>query len=316
MTFQLQAYKATAIPYAGANRNRYLQYVDLAITGAATDTTLDIASDTAGSLGTFWTAVTTNATYKNTGLAALATIQNIVSVCKDLKSVQSEQLLSRTAVGAGNVQSILSAASVGGAASEVYVVTGLLSTDTILAVTPVVAPANTIPTILNILSGTISTGTTVTATVTGLLSTDTILAVTQSVANANGVVPVAYSFNATNTLNLTYEATSGANGKVNVLISRAGVQGVAMIGYNTLAANALTVQYQGDPGAGAKVLVEFYRPTGTITPGAGTYDLSITGHLPTITFGTNDAPTTNYLRLAWLLQDDVMGINADYGTAF
>src|SRR5271170_372104 len=101
MTFQLQAFKAKAIPYAGPNRNRYVQSVDMLIASANTDTALDIANDTTGSLGTFWTAVTADATYGKLATNALAVVQEIVSVCKELRTVQSEALSSRTKVGSG-----------------------------------------------------------------------------------------------------------------------------------------------------------------------------------------------------------------------
>jgi hypothetical protein len=130
--------------------------------------------------------------------------------------------------------------------------------------------------VLAFTSAAISTGTSVSATVTGLLSTDTILAVTQATANANDLVPVAFGTPTTNTLPLTYAATSGANGTVRVAVLR----------------------------------------TATTPVTAGTYGLTVTGHLPSITFASGDAPTTQILQLVWTMKDGIEAQVADYGAAF
>jgi hypothetical protein len=233
MAFQLQAFKANALLYAEANRNRVRQTADFLIASAATDTALDVANDTTGSLGTFWTAVIADSTYGSVGTAALAVIQNIVNLCKNLDDVSSEVLLGKTRVGTSSIMSFLSAA--------------------------------------------VGTGPTVTATVTGLLATDTVLAVTQQVANANTVVPVAFGTPAANALPLTYAAANGGSGQVLVLVNRT---------------------------------------TGTIVPTTGAFDLTVSGHLPLITFASSNAPTTQLLHLEWLMQDGVLGVNADFGAAF
>lgn len=234
MTFQLQAFKAKGILYASAQRNITEQSVDMLITSANTDTALDISSDTTGSLGTFWTAVTTDATYGQIGTNALAVIQNIVSNCSRIREIVSEAITSRTKVTAGG-------------------------------------------SFLNFTSAVISTGTSVSATVTGLLATDVVVSVTQKIANANSVVPVAFGTPTANTLPLTYAATSGANGTVSVLV---------------------------------------YRPSGVVVVGAGQYGLTLTGHLPSITFNSGTAPTTQILSITWLMQDGALPITADYGAAF
>lgn len=233
MTFSLQAFKAKGILYTAANRNWTEQSVDMLITSANTDVALDIASDTTGSLGTFWTAVLADATYGQLGTNALAVVQNIVANCSRIREIVSEALISLTKVSTGAYQFFTSAV--------------------------------------------ISTGTSVSATVTGLLATDIVVSVTQATANANGVVPVAFGTPTANTLPLTYEATSGANGTVSVLV---------------------------------------YRPSGTAVVNAGQYGLTISGHLPLITFNSGTAPTTQILSLSWLMQDGVLPITADYGAAF
>jgi hypothetical protein len=233
MTFQLQAYKAKAILYAGANRNFTEQQMDFLIVSANTDVNLDIANDTSGSLGTFWTAVTADATYGTLATNALATMQSIVSNCSRFRSAMSEALISRTKIGSGAFQTLVSSS--------------------------------------------IPSGTSVNAVVTGLLATDTIVSVDQSVANANSVTPVAWGTPAANALPLTYASTSGTGGAVSVLI---------------------------------------FRGTGTLTIYPGQYGLSLSNHLPLITFNSGTAPTTQILTLSWRMQDGVLPINADAGAAF
>ena len=146
MTFQLQSYKAVSTVYAGPNRNRFLQYMFLNISSAATDTSLDISSDTNGSLGTFWTAVTADATYGAVGSAALATIQNIRDFLQSAERCQFGSVACKTK-SFGIIHQFLgflSAASVGGAATENYTVTGLAVGDVVESVTPAVAVANSV----------------------------------------------------------------------------------------------------------------------------------------------------------------------------
>lgn len=320
MAFALTQFKAYGIRTSGETRQHTWQVADMGITALNTDVTLDISSDTTGSLGTFWTAAIANATYGQLATNALAKIQAIIGITNNFTLYNSEALSLKSklvsGVTGGNV-SFLSAASVGGSPTEAYTVTGLLATDTVLSVTPQTATANVVPQIIGILSGTISTGTTTTATVAGLASTDVILAVTQSVANANGVVPVAYSYASAGVLNLTYEATSGANGKVFVVVQRNTTGFLPVVAYTTPpTANTLSVTYPYDPGAGAKVEVVVSRTGAAETPSAGQYEFSLTSHLPKFVFASGDAPTSQILRLVWQLQDGQEAIVADYGAAF
>ena len=81
MAFQLTAAKINAIEYVKAVSPRYRQVVELDFTMAATDVSMDIGALLTGSLGTFWTAATGDATYGTTvGLTTLAALQQIAKV--------------------------------------------------------------------------------------------------------------------------------------------------------------------------------------------------------------------------------------------
>lgn len=82
MAFQLQAFKAYGIRCQGATRQQARQVAQLHIVQANTDTAVDVASDTAGALGTFWTAATGDAVYGALAAAALAKVQAIAAIVK------------------------------------------------------------------------------------------------------------------------------------------------------------------------------------------------------------------------------------------
>lgn len=317
MTFALTQFKAYGVRADGATRQHNWQVAELGITAENTDTALDISSDTAGSLGTFWTAATANATYGTLASNALTVIQNIVSVCSSLKNTESEQLSGKSRLTSGQTLAFLSAASVGGAASETYTVTGLLATDTILAVTPKIASA-TGRTAISVLAGTVAAGAaTGNAVVTGLLGSDTVLAVTQNVKGANSLPLLGYGAPATDAIPFVYSADPGASGTLKVLISRtATTDTYNPVSYGSPGANSLAVVYGANPGAGAKVEVLVSRTAATESATTGTYTFAITGHLPNIGFASGDAPTAQKLRLVWTLQDGIEALKADYGAAF
>lgn len=98
MAFQLQKFKAYGVRCSGSTRQQVAQVAELYITALNTDTALDISSDTAGSLGTFWTAVTADATYGALATNALAVIQKIIPQVVSLKTVESEAVLNRVNV--------------------------------------------------------------------------------------------------------------------------------------------------------------------------------------------------------------------------
>jgi hypothetical protein len=316
MTFSLQQFKAYGIR-SDKTRQHAWQVAELGIVAANTDTALDISSDTNGSLGTFWTAAIANGTYGTLASNALASIQAIVANINSLKTVSSEALLAKQPADSAGLVSFLSSASLGGAAAEAYTVTGLLSTDTILSVTPKIASA-TGRAAISVLAGTVPSGAaTGNATVTGLLGTDTVLAVTQNAKGANSLPLLGYGAPASNAIPFVYSADPGASGTINVLISRAATTDTYNpVSYGSPGTDALTVTYGADPGAGAKVEVLVSRTAGTLVPVAGQYHMAVTGHLPSITFASGDAPTSQVLRLVWTLQDGMEAVFADYGAAF
>lgn len=136
MAFALTKFEAMGVEIDEVVTKRFLQRSVMYITGLATDVDLDIGDYS----GTFWTAV--GAT--EPGETALAALKDIVS-----KSVAFNQVygtgLNGKAVGGSVAKLLSSAASAGGAATEALTVTGLLTTDLILAVTQRVDGANSLP---------------------------------------------------------------------------------------------------------------------------------------------------------------------------
>lgn len=317
MTLALTKFKAYGVRTSGAVRQQTMQVAEMYVTGAATDTAWDIASDTSGALGTFWTAVTADSTYGTLATNALTSIRSIVAVADDLKIMESEALSNYEQIAGGGLMSFLSAASVGGAAAEAYTVTGLLSTDTILSVVPKIASAtgrNTLATISATVAGGAATGN---ATATGLLGTDTVLAVSQSTKGANSLPLLGYGAPATDAIPFVYSADPGASGVLRVLYSRAATTDTYVpVSYGAAGTNSLTVTYGANPGAGAKVVVTVWRGTGTVTPLSGQFVYSTSGHLPSMTFATANAPTTAFIKLWWTLQDNIEAVNADSGASF
>ncbi len=215
--------------------------------------------------------------------------------------------------------SFLSGASTGGNATETYTVTGLLTTDTILAVTPEVASATGRATISALTSAAYGGGSaTPTLTVTGLKTTDTILGATQIAQNSNHLplIAAAATCGTNDQYVVAYSADPGTTGTVRVLFSRvATVDTYNPVSWNTQATNSLKVVYGADPGAGAKVLVTVSR-TVTAVP-TGSYQLSMDGTntlLPDILFLSGNAPTAFDILLSWELPDGLTPI-ASYASA-
>ncbi len=168
-----------------------------------------------------------------------------------------------------------------------------------------------------VLAGTVGAGSaTPNATVTGLATTDTILSVVQHVKGENSLPLLGYGTVSADTLPLTYSADPGANGTITVAVERAAtVDSYTPVSYGAPTADTLTVTYGANPGAGAKVEVTVYRPS-AVTPIAGEYAYTVTTHLPSFTFVSGSAPTTQKLRLEWTLPDGVEPVVLDLGTAF
>ncbi len=138
MTFALTKVQTYGIEAEEALNKRYRQYMILTITAANTDTALDLGLNQAGSLGTFWTAVSGT----EPGLSALLAIQDIVTRADYFDSIGGD-FESRSQIPATGQQvlALNSGASTGGATTETLVLTGAATGDTVLGATIVTAGA-------------------------------------------------------------------------------------------------------------------------------------------------------------------------------
>lgn len=128
MAFALTKVRAYGVESEEPVNKRYLQRLILNITGANTDTDLDIGDYS----GTFWTAV--GAT--SPGAEALKVLKNIAVKAEQCLNVFGEDFMTRQKIDGTStrIYSYLSDASAGGAAAEAYTVTGLLATDEVISV--------------------------------------------------------------------------------------------------------------------------------------------------------------------------------------
>src|SRR5271165_4646613 len=105
MAFSLQKFQAYGIEPQEPVFKRYVQRAVLSIVALNTDTALDIASITAGSLGTFWTAAIADATYGLTvATPAAQAIRDIVTKAESFNWASGQELWTRklaTAVAGG-----------------------------------------------------------------------------------------------------------------------------------------------------------------------------------------------------------------------
>lgn len=132
MTMALVSAKAYGIEVDEPVQKRFKQCLELVITGAATDVDYDFGDGVVGSLGTFWTAV--GAT--SPGSVALAAVRDINVRAKSFQGLGGLALTHTPAdLTIPAVVVLNSAAASGGNATETYVVTGLLTTDTIISCT-------------------------------------------------------------------------------------------------------------------------------------------------------------------------------------
>ena len=133
-------YQAFGVYRDEAVTSKALQFLRLKGTAANTDTAFDLGTYA----GSFWTDAA-----DAIGAAALKVIRDIETRAQQFVSVGGLGVNGKAlqdASRAGAITKLDSAASVGGAAVETLTVTGLLTTDTILAVTPFQqagTPANT-----------------------------------------------------------------------------------------------------------------------------------------------------------------------------
>jgi hypothetical protein len=129
MAFALTSFKAYGVEAEEPLNKDYRQFLELNLTGLATDVDLDVGDYTSG---TFWTAIGTSS---DPAKALLAALQAIQIRAKSFNGVSGVGLAGKQQVGGPGITSLDSAASVGGAATETLTVTGLLTTDDIKAVT-------------------------------------------------------------------------------------------------------------------------------------------------------------------------------------
>lgn len=129
MAYAMQSVQVYGIEAEEPVNKRYRQCAILAFTGLNTDIDLDIGDYS----GTFWTAVGGT----EPGTTALKAIKDIQQRALSFINVKGSSIAgySQADASAVAVSALDSAASAGGAATETLVVTGLLTTDTILAAT-------------------------------------------------------------------------------------------------------------------------------------------------------------------------------------
>ncbi len=203
MAFVLTKVRAFGIEAEEVVNKRYLQHLVLNITAANTDVDLDLGDHVAGSLGTFWAAVDATAT----GLTGLAAMQDIATRAEAYLSIGGTGLNDQVQADGTrpSIVKIDSDASAGGGATETMVVTGLLTTDTILGVSQFVDGAGA---------------------AVGILAW----------GGATGVCSVASQ------LSTTWNADPGAGAKIRVAVSRnvtAPEAGTYTVTMGTLAPNLL-----------------------------------------------------------------------------
>lgn len=136
MTFALSKFRAYGIEAEEVVNKRYQQVAIFNITAAATDVDLDIGDFS----GTFWTAVGGT----EPGATALKAMRDIQQRSESYQGLGGSSIAGYVQADASYsaVSALDSAASAGGAATETLTVTGLLKTDTILAVTQLTKGAN------------------------------------------------------------------------------------------------------------------------------------------------------------------------------
>lgn len=129
MAFALTSIKAYGIEAEEPLNKDYKQFLELNITGLATDVDLDIGDYTGG---TFWTAIGTTSDQAKALLLALKAIQ-IRAKC--FNGASGLGISTKQQISGPGILTLDSAASAGGAATETLTVTGLLTTDSLQAVT-------------------------------------------------------------------------------------------------------------------------------------------------------------------------------------
>lgn len=231
MTFALTSAKFFGEEHDEALTNNFVQYARFKITAANTNVAFDFGNFS----GTLWSALDDTAN----GLLALNAMKDLVTKMDSFVYLLGKGIAQYAQADASQTNTVVinSAASSGGAATETY-------------------------------------------TVTGLLTTDTIQAVTQFVDGAGAAVGI-----------LSYGGATG----------------------NAAADNALAVVYNADPGANAKIKVVVSR-AGITTVQAGTFQqtLNATTGLPELLYVTGDAPTAYDIELKVELKAGTNPINVEF----
>lgn len=139
MTLAMTSFKAYGVEAAEPLQKKFIQRMVITGTGANTDATYDFGTYA----GTYWTAVGGT----SPGSTALLAIKQIQTLAKTFLSAESEVLAQKSKIGAtlGNITYLDSAVYAGGSATPTLTVTGLATTDTILAATQRVKNANSLP---------------------------------------------------------------------------------------------------------------------------------------------------------------------------
>lgn len=162
MTFVVTKVQAYGIEAEEPLNKRYRQYMYLTITAANTDVALDLGSNQAGSLGTFWTAADDTAT----GAGALLAIQDIVTRAEVFDSWGGEWN-SRAQVDAAStlITALNSTASTGGTAAQSLGLVGAVTGDIVLGATVVTAASGAVA--LQVAASSIATAAVYPVTFTG-----------------------------------------------------------------------------------------------------------------------------------------------------
>lgn len=124
MAVALTSVKVYPLETEQSMRDNFPHLAEISLTALASDTTVNLA--------TLAAADSTNGPY----LTTLLQRADVITGYFFLESARAQN------GAAANVKTFLSNASAGGAAAEAYTVTGLLSTDTVIAVTPQTATTN------------------------------------------------------------------------------------------------------------------------------------------------------------------------------
>ncbi len=197
MTFALTSFAAYGVERDEGLTNLFHQYARFTITAANTDVDLDLGDYS----GTFWTAVGGTAP----GITALQAMKNINIRALTFLHVAGNAIAGKVQADASytSIVALDSTGTTGGAATEAVTVTGLATTDTILAVSQKVKGANS--TALNGFNTQITNGLTLSWTANpGANSVSTVLVSRQVTAVQAGTYQLAMDATNVNLPNILF----------------------------------------------------------------------------------------------------------------